>query len=75
MCMRTLGKGIRHSNFRVVVNRVEEECGVGSDVPETFCILFFKKERVIGCKYGKICLISVNPWVYVLCYFLYFLCV
>ena len=42
-----------YAAFRVVANLPEEEYGVRSSVPETWDILFFKKERNIGYKYGK----------------------
>lgn len=66
------------THFRVVANLGEKECGVGSDASKTFYILciFFKKESHLMqiWQNGTICLTSVvNPWVYVMYYFLLFL--
>lgn len=63
MCIKTLGSKM-HTNVREVVNLVEEDCAMESDVPETFYILFFQKRESFDAnrQNGIICLISVvNP--------------
>lgn len=55
VCIRTLMylcmcKGTMHTNFRVVVNLVEEECGVRCSW--NILSYFFFKKRVTGCKYN-----------------------